>query len=379
MSIKYSTNACLSSNSKRSRNNNNNNNNNNPENLFQKLVAQNKKTGVRISNNNNEYKSDPFNYDILANKPKETLDNVMHNNQFYQTLDININNYSREDLFKLFGIKGANLTEDILKECKKIANKTHPDKSRLDDKYFIFFSKAYNRIYEIYEFNNKMLNKKQDVSEYFDSGNSDIIKKITESKKEPSDFNNWFNEQFDKHRVENPNEVGYENWLKSEEDIVFTRPVSNKDGINSEINKYKKQAQQLTEYKGVDQSYSSGSFSGYSLIEKGNFTSSTLFPQSDGGLNYTDLKQAYIESVIPVTEDDYNKLPKFRDVNEYKNFRESNMVAPMNEKSAMEQLYFQEQQQNEENTALAFYYATQAEKAKKQTNAFWSSLKQLGK
>jgi hypothetical protein len=45
-----------------------------------------------------------------------------------------------------------------------------------------------------------------------------------------------------------------------------------------------------------------------------NFTAGSLF--SNEGMTYTDLIQAYAESVIPVTEDDYNKVIKWKVLNE---------------------------------------------------------------
>jgi hypothetical protein len=344
---------------------------NDPSQFFGKIINENKKTGVRITNSNNEYKNDPFNYDILA-KPKETLNQVSYNNTFFEKLDLNIHNYSHEDLFKLFGIKSRNLTQDIMKECKKIANKTHPDKSKLHEKYFIFFSTAYNKLVDIYTFNNKMLQKQTETDDFVDADNNAILNSILEKKKEPKDFNNWFNEQFEKHRVDNPTETGYDTWLKSDEDIIFTPQNINKDQMAIEMNKYKNQVKTVSKYNGI-QSANSG-YSGYSLIERDNFTSNGLF---DNNLIYTDLKQAYAESVIPITEEDFNKVPKFNSVDEYKSHRDRNMVEPIDEKSAMEILYFEEQQQNEENVALAFYYATQAEKVKKQNDMFWAGLKKI--
>jgi len=341
--------------------------------FFGKLINENKKTGVRITNNNNEYKNDPFNYDVLV-RPKEELNQISFNQTFFENLDLNINNYSRNDLFNLFGIKSNNLTKEIMKECKKIANKTHPDKSKLHEKYFIFFSTAYNKLVDIYTFNNKMLQKTNERSEDFmEPEYNNILSNVLETKKEPKDFNNWFNEQFEKHRIDDPNEKGYDTWLKSDEDIIFTPQNINKDQMNNEINKYKNQVKTVAKYDGI-QSVNSSSFTGYSLIERDNFTSSSLF---DNSLTFTDLKQAYAESVIPITDEDFQRIPKFKDVNDYKAHRDRNMVQPMDKKSAFEKLYFEEQQQNEENVALAFYYATQAEKVKKQQDLFWAGLKKI--
>jgi hypothetical protein len=111
-----------------------------------------------------------------------------------------------------------------MKDCKRVVLKTHPDKSRLDEKYFIFFSKAYNKLKGIYEFQNKMTIKKTtDTNEYFVSDKATILENVFETNKklkDPNKFNEWFNEQFDNHKLEDPNASGYGGWLKSDEDIV---------------------------------------------------------------------------------------------------------------------------------------------------------------
>ena len=240
-------------------------------------------------------------------------------------LDLNIENYSREELFKLFGVSNISLTEEVMKECKKLVLKSHPDKCRLDEKYFIFFSKAYNKLKGIYEFQNKMqIKKTADSSEYYDSNQAAILSNVFEQKKDlkdPKNFNSWFNEQFDKHKLEDPNDSnGYGNWLKSDDDIVFTGNVS-KANMNSEMEKRKKAVQALSVYKGVSDTYASA-YGGSSLMSyDSNFSSGSLF--SSDGMGYTDLRQAYVESVIPVTEDDYNKAQKFRNV---KNISDIEMV-----------------------------------------------------
>ena len=143
----------------------------------------------------------------------------------------------------------------------------------------------------------------------------------------------------------------------------------------SEMEKRKKQVQSMTTYKGVSENTAS-SFGGSSLMTyDSNFTAGSLF--SNEGMSYTDLRQAYAESVIPVTEDDYNKVKKFRSIDEYKRHRESVDTTPIEKEAAMKQLYQQNKQKDEESAALAFYYAQQTEKANKNQESFWSGLKQV--
>jgi hypothetical protein len=354
---------------------------NNDKNKFSMTTCG--KTGIKIKNTGNDYKCDPFaGVDPFKNHIREVERvDVNYSKNQYELLDLNIENYSREELYKLFGFKtSAFLTEESMKEAKKIVLKTHPDKSRLDNKYFVFFGKAYNKLKEIYEFQNKTNKKTSDNNEYFDTQNSQVLDKMFEMKKDlkdPKNFNAWFNQQFEKHKLDEPLENGYGNWLKSDEDIIFTPQNINKDSMGREIEKRKKEIQALTPYKGVGDTFYSSTAGGSSLMEyNSNFSSSSLFT-SGGGMGYTDLRQAYAESVIPVTEDDFNKLQKFKSIDEYKRHRDTVDTKPLSKEEGLRQLYKQDKEKNEESAALAFYYAQQSEKAKQNNDNFWSGLKQL--
>jgi len=347
----------------------------------QSLMTTCNKGGIKIKDNEKGYANNPFEGINPFNNPNINEDKnikVLYENSSYEKLDLNINNYSREELFSLFGIKNNNLSEELMKECKKIVLKTHPDKSHIDEKYFIFFSAAYKKLFGIYEFQNKTNSKKtSDTNEYFDVNNVSLLDKVFDAKKdlkEPKNFNSWFNEQFDKHKLEDTNESGYGSWLKSDEDIVYL-PNINKDNMASEIEKRKKHVQSMISYNGVSDHFSP-SFGGSALMSyDSNFSSGSLF--SNDGIGYTDLRQAYAESVIPVTEEDFKKTKQFNSMDEYKRHRESIDIQPINKEEAMRKLFLENKQKDEESTALAFYYAQQSEKAKKNQENFWSGLKQL--
>ena len=347
--------------------------------FFNRIKSQNKHTGVRISQGENEYSEDPFSgLNPFSSNDEQKYVPTNYDTKSYDKMDLNIDSYSREDLFKLFGLNNISLSEDIMKECKKTVLKTHPDRSKLDEKYFIFFSNAYKKLLSIYEFQNKTNSKKKsDTNEYFDSENVEILDNFFDNQKknkDPKNFNEWFNSQFDKHKLEDPQETGYGNWLKSDEDIVFMPNVS-KSNMAAEMEKRKKQVQSLTTYTGVSENTSSA-FGGSTLMSyDSNFTAGSLF--SNEGMTYTDLRQAYAESVIPVTEEDYNKVKKFRSIDEYKRHRESVDTKPLEKEEAMKKLYMQNKQKDEESAALAFYYAQQSEKALKNQQSFWSGLKQV--
>ena len=139
-------------------------------------------------------------------------------------VDLNINHYDLESLVKLFKIP-IQFDDNDLKRAKKVVLATHPDKSKLDKKYFLFFSKAYKILYQIYQFKTKSI--KKNVHEYNDMKYNDtqeendydkqrIIDKLSNSE----NFIQTFNTLFEKHYIQdNATEHGYGNWLSSNEDI----------------------------------------------------------------------------------------------------------------------------------------------------------------
>ena len=78
-------------------------------------------------------------------------------------VDLNIDNYTYEDILGLFHLN-YNFDVNDLKSAKKIVLKTHPDKSKLPNEYFLFYSKAYKMLYYVYEF--RLKSKKSDDDKY---------------------------------------------------------------------------------------------------------------------------------------------------------------------------------------------------------------------
>jgi hypothetical protein len=66
-----------------------------------------------------------------------------------ESLDLNIDNYNLPDILALFNLPTL-FNEDDLKRAKVAVMKTHPDKCKLPKEYFLFFTKAYRIIYQIY-------------------------------------------------------------------------------------------------------------------------------------------------------------------------------------------------------------------------------------
>ena len=297
--------------------------------------------------------------------------------------DLDIDNYDLNDILALFKIQ-ANFDEDDLRAAKKIVLKTHPDKSGLASEYFLFYSKAYKVLFSIWEFKNKSKKDSKNANVNYNDDSSDTFfdkqKKKTldtflskEGLKDNKNFSKWFNTQFEKNKMDRDDEVnGYGDWLKSDEDIDEERNIHYSQ-IGEEIEKKKKQLQSLIVHEGVNElqlNYQGAT----NLTDSapGNY-SSDMF----SNLKYEDLRKAHTETVIPVTMEDYNNVKKFRNVNEYTSYRNSQNTVPLSEIQAQEYLNNKNKLEETESSNRAFKLVKQLDEGYKKQEQYWSSMRAI--
>ena len=75
--------------------------------------------------------------------------------------NLQIQNYSFDELLGLFELESYQISVDDLKRAKKKVLMLHPDKSRLDAKYFLFYKKAFDIVVQFY---NNQHKQNQDVT-----------------------------------------------------------------------------------------------------------------------------------------------------------------------------------------------------------------------
>jgi len=298
-----------------------------------------------------------------------------------ESLDLNIENYELNDILNLFKIP-TNFSEIQLKDAKKIVLKTHPDKSGLPPEYFRFFSKAYKVLYNIWEFKNKREKSKDDIVstnykpsyDSFDREKKELLDQFLEKeKKTKKDFNKWFNEQFEKNKLEREEDTqGYGNWLKSDEDLEDEKIISLTQ-MGEEIERKKQKIRAVTVYKGVDEI--TAFYSGASNLtgDSPDSFGSDLF----SSLQYEDLRKAHTETVVPVTLEDYNNIKKFNNVNDYNAYRNNQNIVPLSEIQAREYLSNKEKFQEKESTERAYKLAKQLEETQKKQENYWASMRYI--
>lgn len=304
-------------------------------------------------------------------------------------IDLDINNYDLNDLLKLFKIP-LDFDESDLKNAKAITLKTHPDKSNLHPDYFRFYSKAYKMIYSVWEFrkkgdiNNleKAKNTKYDDINTYDIGEDkkELLDQFFEKKANNTDkkeFNKWFNEQFEKVQIKGDHEEkGYENWLRSSDKDDYGSEDEDQNismtNMGNAFDKRKEKARALIVHKGIEESYSNSN--GYDLSSEAPATyDSDMF----SSLPYQDLQKAHVETVIPVTYEDYEKKHKFNSVNDIIAHRGRQDTKPLSEKQAMDYLSNRTKYDEETTVKRAYNLAKQTELAKKKQEDFWASIQLL--
>jgi hypothetical protein len=274
--------------------------------------------------------------------------------------DFNIDNYELKDLLNLFDLPEY-FDERHLKSAKILVMKLHPDKSKLKPEYFLFYSKAYKMLLEIFEFKNKNL-KKLEQPLFFN--NDDETTKILLD--ETKEFNVQFNEFFEKCKINEDSDNGYGDWLKTNDGIEDTTNVTF-ENMGDAFEKKKIKAKELVVYEGIQNMVSSNYGTNLDGVVSND---SNMF----SSLAYQDLKKSHLISVIPVSNDDFNAIPKFT-LEEYKNQR-NNIKIPTKEES---EIYLKTKKNIEEirSNETAFKLAKQMEEANLKKNIFLKEFKLL--
>ena len=291
-------------------------------------------------------------------------------------LDLDINNYDLDDLLRLFNIS-KNVNAEDLKKAKSKMLKTHPDKSGLDQKFFHFYSQAYKILYGIWEFKQKGNTTNTDYIPFEYTNKGEILdnwfKENKTLKENKNSFNEWFNEQFNNAKIYSEGEQkGYDDWLRSRENDENVE-IKDLKTMNKYIDDKKKHLRELSliNKQEIEELWNTNTITASELSTNApeNYDSNMF-----STLCYQDLQKAHTETIIPITNEDYEIKQKFNNVNEYISFRNNQDTLP-NENSD----YLIKQQMKKDELAIqtAYNLAKQTELAKNKNGVFWKSIQLL--
>ena len=251
--------------------------------------------------------------------------------------NLNIHLYSLEDLLGLFNLT-YDITYDDLKRAKKTVLMTHPDKSKLDSKYFLFYKKAFDIIIRFHDNQNKQrqqVNPQNTIYSTNDDKESSNTKNVTSIINDMSkkDFQHKFNDLFEKNMSKKIDTTKNE-WFQNDESTFKTTENVNASNMGTIFNTIKDKQSGLVRYRGVENMVTKNTNSSnyYDDIEDDD---SYVVSDPFSKLKFDDLRKVHKdETVFSVSERDFNKVTKYSSVDHFMRARSNQSTTPMEKQEA---------------------------------------------
>jgi len=264
--------------------------------------------------------------------------------------NLDIHMYSFEELLGLFDLSYTISLEDM-KRAKKKVLMTHPDKSKLESKYFLFYKKAFDIVVKFYENQNKQNQEITNQQQVYTAGQQHNDKQTTRAlnkninSMDKEKFNNTFNQLFDKNMVNKIN-TDKNNWFTNEDILYKNDEKVNSQNMGQMFDKIKDTQQGLVQYKGVENLFMNSN-SGDSIYDDDNNDNyATCDPFSK--LKFDDLRKVHKDqTVFGVSEKDIHKVKQYTSVDHMMRERGKQSLTPL-EKQESERILAQQNTQYQE-------------------------------
>lgn len=271
-------------------------------------------------------------------------------------LDLNIENYNLDDILDLFQLT-TNFTYSDLKGAIKILYKVHPDKSKLDSKYFIFFKEAYSVLLGLYK-HRESTNKSMFREEFYSKEQAIKINKFASNKKFNENFNKLFEETFSKETH------GYDDWLKS--------PIDDYSKIDKKTYFADKHNSIVVHRDTNIDDINKNAGDNYIDSEFLEDYSSTTFNK----LRYDDVKKAYSETYIPVNEND-ERCNMFNSVDELQRFRQNDSIDELTKEESEQKLLESKYSENKQLNYKIYNLIKEDKKKQVMNQKWWNNFNKL--
>lgn len=255
-----------------------------------------------------------------------------------KTHNLDVTMYSLKEILELFHLDYDISIED-LKRAKKQVLSTHPDKSKLSSEYFLFFKKAFDIVVQFY--NNQ---HKQDIdmantnTVYSTDGyrnenkhTTNRMQKIVDNMGE-SKFNEQFNQLFEKNMVNKPDSEKNK-WFTNNDEIYEVKERVNSGNMGQVIDKIRDNQQSLVKHSGVQVLYSNNNTNNNFHDDEDDDSYVVSDPFSK--LKFDDLRKVHKDqTVLNVSERDYNNVKKYSSVDHFMRERGSQSLTPLEKQEA---------------------------------------------
>ncbi len=264
--------------------------------------------------------------------------------------NLNIQSYSLDEILGLFDLESYDITIDDLKTAKRKVLMLHPDKSRLDAKYFLFYKKAFDVIVQFFDNQNRQNRsvEQKDVAynpNYKDEDKSTTkqIQKTMQDMKSQN-FQEKFNELFEANQMGSKPDQSRNEWFVQEKSAFdIPQEKMSKQAMNDNFQRIKDQSNGLIHYTGV-QSMNDDSATNNNFYEDADdYSNKYMTSDPFSKLKFDDLRKVHRDqSVLAVSERDINNIQTYRSVEEFNRARSQHSYDPLEKEHANRLLQEQE-------------------------------------
>lgn len=270
--------------------------------------------------------------------------------------NLDIRQYSLDEIYALFGYIRETLSIEDLKKAKHRVLMTHPDKSGMPPDYFIFYKKAlealatdYAEMHRVEQSNNRMSELAKNDYEYTHGGGEEearmriVAGKAAGGERFARDFNRVFEEQMQQKIDESRND-----WFRDNQAVYDTSKVTKNNMAQSmEDIKRQQRAVAISRYTGGVREMTHHIGTRLYGEQTPDEESEDQYITGDpfAKLKFEDLRRVHKdETVFQVSESDYQNVVSYKNTEEYGRARSSQQFEQITKEQAERILNKREQE-----------------------------------
>ena len=266
-----------------------------------------------------------------------------------QNHNLNIQSYSLDEMLGLFELDSYDISIENLKVAKKKVLMLHPDKSKLDAKYFLFYKKAFDIIVQFFDNQNRQNRSIQPKDVAYEPNYNDqdtnTTKQITKNVQEMNseNFQDKFNELFEANQMGARPNTERNEWFQQEKSAYdVPQEKMSKQAMNDNFQRIKDQNNGLIQYN-VVQSLNQDSATSNNFYDDDDFQDKYMTSDPFSKLKFDDLRKVHRDqSVLAVSEQDINNIKTYGSVEEFNRARSEHSYEPLEKQHADRLLQEQE-------------------------------------
>lgn len=225
----------------------------------------------------------------------------------------------------LFGLNKNYTLEELKNSYKKLVIATHPDRPKGSEKKFKIVAEGYKKLLENYkkrQIDKQFMELRDQSKEYIEKQKGEI--NIDMTNKDDFDIN-IFNKVFKNNRLDDINDSGYEDWIKSNSYSTeeITKTIKGDFNINNFNSSFKtsKKSNEIIKYEEPQALDLSTSKLSCSILGEDNINSFSKQEMKNKDLNYSDYREAY--TVLNTINPGEVKYKEYKNIDHLKNDRKN--------------------------------------------------------